>query len=56
MPETNKFNNNAVCFIKIEGKLKRDMIAKYPVAPPCPILEYKKDINGIKRKKNISFD
>jgi len=41
---------------RLKGILKRDIIAKYPVAPPCPTLEYKNEINGIKRKKKKSFD
>ena len=53
MPETNKFSNTAEGFIPEMGNEKSDITAKYPDAPPCPTLEYKKAITTIKRQNKI---
>ena len=45
------FNNNAVGFITKCGKENKLINAKYPLAPPCPTLEYKKDIKGNMSRK-----
>lgn len=46
MPETNKLRIRAEGFIMEIGKEKIAINAKYPEAPPCPTLEYKKATNA----------
>ena len=53
MAETNKLSNKADGFIIEMGKAKILIKAKYPEAPPCPTLAYKKAMTAIKMQNSI---
>jgi len=52
MAATNKLSKRAVGFIVSGKKPKRAIIAKYPLAPPCPTEAYIKETTGRMSKNN----